>query len=182
MKYKLLIIGIAVITAILYLSPAKYETVGTTFGKVKINADKLMKSGDYYFMCIPIQGYLIKKQKPELNIENKTIELKAIFDEGKAIINEHIDNNMSWYQDFEYRQTFLMDTNRMSSDLYVKDLGSKFLVAISHRDSISLLSPIEKAKYIGVKKEDYGPVEYILPYDDLVQLAKKRCKALGIEE
>ncbi len=188
MKLKLLISIIAVVITVQFLLPAKYETVVIHSGNWKINADRLMRSSDYYFMCIPIQGYLIKKQQPKFDITDKEIHIPAVFHHNQSFIQGYINNNPDWYKGFEYRKTTLNDTNDMGPDLFVKDLGNKFLVAFEYpprgrsKGQIDLPLTVEKDKYIGVKKEDYGIAEYILPYDDLVQLAKNRCKTLGIEE
>ncbi|WP_318488371.1 hypothetical protein [Photobacterium leiognathi] len=141
-----------------------------------INADKLMKTGDYYFMCKENFGYLIKKDKPTISIKGKSFKIfSSIYKNNEKIISNYI-NNENWLDGFEYKKTVLSDTNRLSYDLYTKKFNKQYSLIILDRiyrgkNDITILLAESKIHE-----------EYQKTYSELISLAKERCKKIGIDE
>ncbi|KJG55133.1 hypothetical protein UA38_21215 [Photobacterium kishitanii] len=141
-----------------------------------INADKLMKTGDYYFMCKENFGYLIKKDKPTISIKGKDVEIYSSVDNGrKKIISDYISDG-NWLDGFEYKGTELKDTGRLSYDLYTKKLDKEY--------SLLILDRIYNGKnnVTVILAESNIHEEYEKTYSELISLAKERCKKIGIDE
>lgn len=141
-----------------------------------INADKLMRTGDYYFMCKENFGYLIKKDKPTISIKSKSFKISSsIYKDNEKIISNYI-NNENWFDGFEYKKTVLSDTNRLSYDLYTKKFNKQYSLIILDRiyrgkNDITILLAESKIHE-----------EYEKTYSELISLAKERCKKIGIDE
>lgn len=153
-----------------YFAPSDYETKLSIIGDATVNADSFMETGDYYFMCKPNDGYLIKKQKPTLSLDGKKIEIYAKGEERKqleSILKGDLSN-------MEYKKTTLRDLWALMADVYSKKVDGKYLMIIDFRYGYN-----HKISASFVKHQSE---ELTKSYSELVELAKSRCAALGLTE
>ncbi|MCE7577320.1 hypothetical protein LZS94_07435 [Aliivibrio fischeri] len=180
MKTKYLLFITVVIAVIAFIFwPAKYKIINNSGWNV--NADSFMNTGDYYFMCKPNNGYLIKKEKPKLNISNKKIDTDNIIDSNRQEKAElFIENNPLWFDMVEYKSTNLMDTGILSSDLYTLKVSElEYLMVIDRKYR---KKPTVKVLYLSFEDEkERLEREELLTYDKLVMLAQQRCREQGID-
>ncbi len=153
-----------------YFAPSDYETELSTAGGAKINADSFMETGDYYFMCKPVDGYLIKKQKPTLSLKEKKIEMYAKGEERKQL-DSILTGDLS---NMEYKLTDLRNTGSLMADVYSKKVDGKYLMILDFRYGYN-----HKISASFVKHQSE---ELTKSYSELVELAKSRCAALGLTE
>lgn len=151
-----------------YFAPSDYETKLGHLGDATVNADSFMETGDYYFMCKPNDGYLIKKQKPILNVKGKKITTYAKGEERKqleSILKGDLSN-------MEYKLTDLKDLWTLGADVYYGIINRKPLVIVDHGNDRGIFVSLVKHRNEELTKS----------YSELVELAKSRCAALGLTE
>ncbi|MUK49254.1 hypothetical protein [Aliivibrio fischeri] len=182
MKTKYLLFIIVLMTVVVFIFwPAKYKTINHSGWD--INADSFMNTGEYYFMCKPQNGYLIKKKKPKLDVSNKEINTDNIINvEVRKRINRFIKKNPSWYDMVEYKSTRLMDTDVLSSDIYTVNLSKKEYLLIKDYKYKKFSNKKKSISVIWLEENKDNRKEEFLTYDKLVMLAQQRCREQGIDE
>lgn len=152
-----------------YFAPSDYETKLGHLGDATVNADSFMETGDYYFMCKPNDGYLIKKQKTTLSLEGKKIEMYAKGEERKqleSILKGDLSN-------MEYKKTTLRDFWALMADVYYGVIDQKQLMIIDYKYDNN---PEIFVSFVNFNSDD----ELTKSYSELVKLAKSRCAAIGL--
>ncbi|UKA27207.1 hypothetical protein IHC93_19990 [Photobacterium damselae subsp. damselae] len=152
-----------------YFAPSDYETKLSTIGGATINADSFMETGDYYFMCQPVDGFLIKKQKPILNLKGKRITTDAKGNERK-LLNSILKSDLS---NMEYKLTDLRDLWTLSADVYYGVIDQKQLMIMDFKYD---KNPELYVSFVNFNSDD----ELTKSYSELVKLAKSRCAAIGL--